>query len=511
MGKKFVIIWLLIFIFAINFPYIYGFACSTRESEFIGFIQNPMDGNSYLAKMYQGYQGNWTFHLPYSIERGKGSYLFLFYLALGHISRLFSLPLILVFHLARNAGSISLFLTMALFIKLFLPLPAIYQKMALILTMFGSGLGWAALLFSITTSDFIVPEAFPFLSSYTNPHFPLGLAFILLFLIFTYSNSPHILRTRLICLLIGTILAVVNPFGVVVLFAITCGMNLWLFATSKRIEIWDFICLLGGGGALVYQYLVITMDPILSIWNSQNITPAPPIWDVLISFSPAILLALSGIKRAKKNLPSTPFFLLLGWGGLGLLLTYLPFNLQRRFMLGLYIPWSLLSVLGIWVLVDLFNKNGTIFRTGIIAISLVTNLIIEILGFFGILSKQPSFFISQYEKEALTWIENQTPKESSFLAPKNISLLIPAWTGRRVLYGHPFETINASQREKELEQFFQARMTVVEMEQLIEENHIQFILSSDQEKTSSEVINQLQMKPVFTNREIRIYNAKTFR
>ena len=55
---------------------------------FGGFLLNPLDGNSYLAKMQQGASGSWRFTLPFTPEPGEGAYLFLFYLALGHLCRL---------------------------------------------------------------------------------------------------------------------------------------------------------------------------------------------------------------------------------------------------------------------------------------------------------------------------------------------------------------------------------------------------------------------------------------
>ncbi|MCK4961839.1 MAG: hypothetical protein KAS19_05105, partial [Anaerolineales bacterium] len=37
---------------------------------FSGFLINPMDGFSYLAKMRQGAEGSWLLHLPYAPEPG---------------------------------------------------------------------------------------------------------------------------------------------------------------------------------------------------------------------------------------------------------------------------------------------------------------------------------------------------------------------------------------------------------------------------------------------------------
>ena len=75
---------------------------------FLDFLYNPQDGNSYLAKMYQGWEGNWRFVLPYTAEAGEGAYLFLFYILLGHIARVCGLSPILIFHLVRVLCSIGM-------------------------------------------------------------------------------------------------------------------------------------------------------------------------------------------------------------------------------------------------------------------------------------------------------------------------------------------------------------------------------------------------------------------
>ena len=50
--------------------------------------------------------------------------------------------------------------------------------------------------------------------------------------------------------------------------------------------------------------MIIKKNPALSSWNSQNLTPSPPIWDLLLALSPIILPAVYGILsviRAKEK------------------------------------------------------------------------------------------------------------------------------------------------------------------------------------------------------------------
>ena len=68
-----------------NLPYLTGYANSTPANHFGGFFLYEQDGYSYLAKMRQGAQGAWDFHLPYTSEDEyqTGGFVYPFYLALG--------------------------------------------------------------------------------------------------------------------------------------------------------------------------------------------------------------------------------------------------------------------------------------------------------------------------------------------------------------------------------------------------------------------------------------------
>ena len=506
MSKKFILVLLLLFLVATNLPYIYGFASSTNGLVFGGLIQNPIDGNSYLAKMYQGYQGDWKFYLPYSIERGDGAYLFLFYLFLGHLSRWFGLPLIVVFHLARVFASVALFLSVLFFVENLLPPENNYRKLALVLCLFGSGLGWLAFFFNLFTADIWVAEAFPFLAAYTNPHFPLGLALILFLLIYSYRVKS--VRSYLLTATLGMFLAIVLPFGIVVLAGIFLVESIWKYLSERQISIQPLLMLIGGGVCLLYQFFVTLYDPVLTEWNTQNMTISPPLWDVILSLSPAFFLAFIGYRKAASLLSAFSFRILYGWAFFDLALIYFPFNLQRRFMLGLYIPFSLLAVIGLIEICDKVKSRGRYVYSIVIAASVLTNVLVISAGFFGILGRDAKIFYSQAKNEAFNWIVANTPKESIILASEEMGLLIPAHTGRRVVYGHPFETVHAEQRKESVKRFFQGTMDHKEINRLLENDGVDYILWSDRNENATGWEDRLNCVVVFNNIETKICDVE---
>src|SRR5215831_9043186 len=84
---------------------------------FGGFLHNPIDGATYHAKMFQGWQGKWKYTSPYSPEPGSGAYLYVFYLFLGHVARISDFSITGVFHFSRALAIIVLLFCLYHFVE----------------------------------------------------------------------------------------------------------------------------------------------------------------------------------------------------------------------------------------------------------------------------------------------------------------------------------------------------------------------------------------------------------
>jgi hypothetical protein len=202
-----------------------------------------------------------------------------------------------------------------------------------------------------------------------------------------------------------------------------------------------------------YQLWVSQTYPVLQGWNAQNLTPSPPIWDFILSFSPIFLLALYGAWTAWHSRQDTGNRLLILWFVLGFLLIYFPFPLQRRFMLGFYIPAACLGVIGLQRITRDSTRKWLWPLT--FSLSILTNALLILAGIFGVQSHSPAIYLEKPESQALAWISSNTPMNSIILASPDMGLFIPADTGRKVLYGHPFETVNAEQEKALVQNFFE--------------------------------------------------------
>ncbi len=482
-------------------PYLVAWAATPDGAHFTGLVFNPQDGHSYLAKMRQGYQGAWRFQLPYTPERSPGAYLFLFHLWLGHFARWTRLPLIGVYHGARILGGIAM---LAGIYTLAAHLNPHRQGRAtmFLLTSLGSGFGWLAGAAGLQTADLWVPEAFPSYSLMANAHFPLAIALMtgiavcgLRITHLTAQAADHRVATwpwGFGLLLAALLLGAIQPFGLVPVFG-ALGVMLAARALRHRREPgnpppWRAGAWIIAAGAValaypVYMQIAIRSDPVLAAWNAENITPSPPAWDWALSYGLLLVLALLGAAAALRR-GSDGDLLLLGWVLVTVVGMVLPLPLQRRLSLGLGVAIGLLAGMGWWHSIrPRVPAGGRGFWRGIaIAFSALTTLFLIVLVSFGALSGEPWFYLSAGEWKALAWLRDQTSPGGVVLCAPQTGTFVPAWAGQPVVYGHPFETLDAERRRTQVEAYWRAEMSAAEQQAFLHENRVTYALVGPRER-----------------------------
>lgn len=440
-----------------SMPYFIAPLIVPTGSEFTGFLLNPIDGFSYLAKMRQGSSQPFEFVLPYAVEAGPGALLFVFHLLLGSVSAFAGLPPLLTYHTARAIGATLMFGSSYLFFAQVFPTGrAKWAAFALVL--FGSGLGWLALPFDLLSIDLWVPEAIPLLSTYANAHFPLATA-ALLFSVTLIVFKKVLIRGRLPLIFIcGSLLAFTQPFSVAVMGA---ALGTWIvieivvqFRSGRQFEVRAWIdgllaLLLGAIAVLIYDWAAIGSHPMLQIWTRQNLTPSPSVLETLLGYSIVFLLAIVGtLIGGVRSQPAGR--LMLVWALLNLVLLYSPFPLQRRLTLGLFVPLAGLAAAGLVAVAPTARRFAVLLGVAL-ALSLPSHGIVVASGLFAASQGEPGFASSRDDRAIYDWIDVNLPSSVVVLAAPTSGSQLPAYTDVRVLYGHPFETPNADEQQKLVE------------------------------------------------------------
>jgi len=513
MSKKTILL-LIIWLIVLNLPYIFGYLNQPDDLVFGGFLINPIDGNSYLAKIQQGYSGNWFFQLPYTSQENSDVLLFVFYNLIGHISRIFNLSPLFAFHLFRFLISIFLFYSIGEFLNHFHFHERLIKDSIFTILIFGSGLGWLYLFSGDLPADFWVSEAYPFLSAFTNPHFPLAISLMLWTIIYLFKQVSTKLQL-FILFLIGFVLANLSPFAAII-SGVLLIINIYLNWNENRIKSFlPVICFAFGSAPIaIYQFISIKSDPVLAGWNSQNVTPAPNLINFLFSFSPFIigLLIFIILNKFHKFLSfSKQEFLLLGWFVVAIIFVYLPFDLQRRFLIGYYVPLTILFALFLdkWIkknnTVNLFKKLRIYFPI-LFLFSILSNIIIISGAIFSIRSNSEKLYFPKYILTSSRWIKDNCLPNSVILAGPETGLLLPSHTFSRTVYGHPFETVNSVLTREQLLQFFTDNNRSEE-EKLLNKWNVNYIFYGREEKELGYPNVLDNLKKIYEDPSVLIYEV----
>ncbi|MBN2085859.1 MAG: hypothetical protein JW748_11615 [Anaerolineales bacterium] len=438
---------------------------SAGEYRFTGFLFNPYDAASYLAKMRQGYEGQILYSLAFTEAPGPGALFFTYYILLGHLARLLHFPLIVIWHIARILGG-AFFLTAAWEFFGRIGLSTRGRRIAWIILLLGSGFGFLAVPLGAFTADLWVAEYIPFLGLLTSAHFPLasGLILLLAVRIALLASRPTALSLAA-AFVLGTALAAIQPFGFLPLGMALAAWMAWMRVARGRFPEGALQHLAAAGfGFLpwaVYDFWVTRNLPKFAMWFTQNQTPTPPVWDVALSMGlPGVIVCVSFIRwifirapmREKLTAVRSESLLAALWLAINLALLYAPIPLQRRLMLGMWIPLAALAAPKLESL--LFGPALRPRHAVYTAISLgATNLVFLAAVGFNALGRNPLLFLSPDAAAAVDWL-NANARGSVVLASPEYSAWLPGMAGARVVYGHGMETPDAGRALADVETFF---------------------------------------------------------
>jgi hypothetical protein len=375
-------------------------------------------------------------------------------------------------------------------------------------------------MFGAFPIDLWVPEAFVPYSLYANPHFSLAMALMLIILQPAIHNSQFTIHNSqfITISLAALVLALTLPFALLTVWAVLTVFIAWLYVRNRRLpwpQIWlTLSTVLLAAPVILYDYWVYITNPILAGWSTQNITPAPSLLNLLLGYGLVGLLAIGGgwlIARRGRGSPepASGEWLVFWWAVTGVILLYLPFDLQRRLITGLHIPLCILAAIGLqrW-LADSQLKLS--YRRQII-------MLVVTLGALGTLfvwglpllatTQSPDtsettslLFIRPAETVAFTWLRENAGSDDIILASPRLGMFIPGQTGARAFYGHPFETIEAKQKKAMVEAFYRGEIEAVTPV-------VDFIIYGPAERQLGQPENLANWPVVFSTDDVVVYKA----
>jgi hypothetical protein len=495
------IIWAVVALLWANLPYLVGYFSSTPQNQFGGFFLYEQDGYSYLAKMRQGAQGAWDFHLPYTSEDEyqTGGFVYPFYLLLGKLAPL-GLSYPLLYHGARLLSSLLLLIVLARFVARFIR-DQRWQIWTWWLLLFSGG--WGLLVSTLFNQryvayELIAPDAFVFSILYGTPHVMLGFALFLVwigYMLDTLSAAADTHPIRgwpwhriLIANLLGLLTALSREaYGPA--FAGIFGAYLVALLIQRRQVPWReaiLVTLSCVGAGLYGAYLVSAFRTIpgLAAWAQQNEFTSPDLVDFLVGFAPLIVLAVAAFTppppplSLKRRGGKGEGLFLIAWLIAAPLMAYLPLAVSRRMIVGWQIP---LCIFGAYALLRLIDSTVPLRRTialGALALSAVSTLVIISLGLVFVSAPQPPLYQTRDQLAALDWLGRHASERDVVLADWRFGNLMPIYADARVFVGHPIETIGFQAKNAAVDRFFNPSMSETDRQKLIDRWQITLVVAS---------------------------------
>lgn len=462
-----------------SIPYILGAVWATENRVFGGFVFALEDCYSYLAKMRQGAEGEWLFHIAYTSEPHIGTLFFPFHLLLGKIAALvpgsdLTLRMVWVYHAARWLCGLGLLLTLYRFLAEFTTRVAV-RRLAWLIVTFGGGLGWLLVVLGepdwlgSQPLDFILPEGFTFLVLYAFPHIALARTLLLwgiLFLLWSWSPdrvsriTRHVFRVpySVVAGALWLLMGLVVPFYVAVAWAVTGAAWIALWIRSGR-AVWREavqagISVLVSCPIVLYSAWVF-QKPVYAVWAAQNTIRSPHPLHYLAAYGPLLVWAALAVRDAWRA--ERPLWLALAWVCVVPFLVYSPFNLQRRLVEGVQVPLGLLAAWGLVKVSEAIGQRGiryTLIMGAAVGILSLTNLML-VVGNCRALNGLPGpIYRDIGEIAALDWLHGEAGPTDVVLSSYETGNYLPARVWARSFLGHGPETVYFAEKRLLVARFF---------------------------------------------------------
>lgn len=528
-----IIVFLIIFLTLFSLlPTVYELAnrnnlAANRQFELVHNF--PTDYNFYLSRIRQGIEGRATVVEKYTSEPHNGSFIHVFYLALGWVGRWVRVPWERagdVYHVTRIVLAVTLLTLIAQFAKRNFRVP-LWGVIAFLFAVtastwpklvfynggwrFGGYMPWWSLMDSLQRITFI-------------PHLLAGQALIL-FLVMVISDDDAMKRSGnwIFLGILAFLLGVIFPPGFL-FFGVTTVIY-FLIKKLKGASGGLIVCLLGLP-SLVYLQLMTSFYPWKRLAEFDIVKPLPfDYLEYLKAVGPILPLGVIGLifvlKRKETNLFSSVAWVL-AWAVLLFVFRFIPQQSPLRF--SEMMPHVPLATLATYVFYNIYNNYNNYIRLFVAALILVgvgvmvsswwwqRDFVDHKLRAAFPLVPTGSYVMYPLKDfiSGMKFLQDATSRDSVILSETTAGNYLPVYSGNTVYIGHA-NTVRAEEKEVVVKRFFSGQMKADEAKTWLAQNNLQYVFFGPQEKEDGGVVELHKVYPfiqeVYSNSFVKIYNV----
>lgn len=209
---------------------------------------------------------------------------------------------------------------------------------------------------------------------------------------------------------------------------------------------------------------------------------------------------------------------LVGWFavpfvGLGILQLYLPISNGRYLQNAYFIPAAILATVGVWELA----KRAAARRRWYWTILGVVLLIVAVPSYYESVSQQMrsvaqdktnlTISVPLQVLAGIAWLGKAGKPQAVVLAPGWISTMIPAFTDKRVVWGHPTFTYALEEKEADVVSYYRFDHPE-EAKTLLAKHTVSYIWIESIHPAPVSFTSELSLRLVYSNSSVSLYKVK---
>jgi hypothetical protein len=258
--------------------------------------------------------------------------------------------------------------------------------------------------------------------------------------------------------------------------------------------------------------MILNRDPFWSQFTLQNQTLSPPPAYFAWGFAPFWLAAIYGMVLAfrENNINMTAMS---AWIISGFVLAYLPFPIQRRFLLGITIPLGIAAIYGLDHLIKQIStripaliKREQLIYFSYILISSISFVSLSLASSLYMQSRPNDNFYPRDLENALIWLDKNAHPNDFVFGDIKTGQLVAQRTKLKAYVGHPMETLFFIDKIKTVDDYFQGKAP----DDWIQTTPVQWVIYGVYEKELTPTFAPTpDLKLVYQNKTIMIYKVIT--
>ncbi|MCU0463607.1 MAG: hypothetical protein MUF38_03450 [Anaerolineae bacterium] len=441
----------------------------TTDLAFGGLVHDIADAGAAVAAMRQSLDP--SAGLPpslYTPEPLPGLLTELIYVVLGRFSALAGLDVLAVFHVARLLAGLLMVHTV------YLLAASIWQRVALrrmfsAIALLGGGVGWllAPTIPTTLLLDVSLSPAYPFHTLLMNVHYPLAVACLSLLAAAGITalrpgstEMPSVTNYGLRLLLFSMVLVLIDPpalFPFALAFVVVVGFH---GIAHPHLLRRDMLMLLWFGVPalpLVGYLLAVAMQQPLTfgLWITDSGLPLPSAIGFILSLGVPLVLALPALWKVLRRLEPNDSALMLFWLVLMVVLGYRFTVLGGALWVGMMLPVAYFATRGVqefWL--RWMPRPALRLRLGLVLLPLLA--LSHFVALIAPFNDHQKHYLSAGYPEALVWLERFGSPQTVVLASPEVSLWVPVWSARRVVYATANKALNPVEKVGVVRSFYRA-------------------------------------------------------